>query len=330
MKPGKLDCARALLEPLWETKAHSPTPGPRSGHQWHWQDVKAYITEAAKLTSPEVVERRVLRLMNPEPAFEDDESTAGNLAAAIQILLPGEKARPHRHSINALRFIMEGHGATTIVNGIPVAMNPGDLLLTPGDCWHEHYHDGDRPSIWLDVLDAPVHNALGIITFEPGPVAKEKMPASLPIGAFKAPSILPCGISHGRAYSPVFSYPYEDVLRVLDHAPVGPEGLRAVRYANALTGGAAMSTLDIQMLGLEPAEPSRDYRCNADFIFLVVDGEGTTQVGDETMSWSKYDILTIPRNNWFHHEARSKAHLLQVSDSEMLRRLDLFEESYRS
>lgn len=329
MDNSKLNCEKALLSPLWESNAHSPTPGPRSGHHWQWQDIYRYISEAAKLTSPDVVERRVLRLMNPDPVSDSDESTVGNLAAAIQILLPGEKARPHRHSIHALRFILEGQGATTIVNGVPVAMNPGDMLLTPGGCWHEHSHEGDEPSIWLDVLDAPVHNALGIITFEPGPVAEGQMPSSIPIQAFKAPGVLPSAIQHDHAYSPVFSYPYADVVKALEYAPVGPAGWRAVRYSNPLTGGAAMSTIDIHMLKLEPGLPGKEYRCNADNVYLVVDGEGESQIGDKSVAWSKYDILSVPRNNWFRHTASTEAHLLQVSDSELLRRLDLLEEGYR-
>lgn len=329
MKTKKINCQNALLSPLWESAAHNPSPAPRKGHRWLWQDVRKYMHEAAQLTSPEVVERRVLRLVNPDQSGETDESTVGNLAAAVQLLLPGEKARVHRHSINALRFVLEGEGATTLVNGKPVAMRPGDLLLTPGECWHEHFHDGDEPSIWLDVLDAPLHTNLGVITFEPGPVSDEDMPPSAPIQAFKSAGILPVGIEHQHDYSPVFSYPYQDVLNALEHTPIGENGARAIRYTNPLTGGAAMSSIDLHMLELEAEQGTRDYSCNADFIFLVVDGEGETWINDQHYQWSKYDILTVPRNNWFRHLAHTKAHLFQVSDSEMLRRLDMFKESYR-
>ena len=51
---------------------------------------------------------------------QDAQQTSKTLAANIQILLPGEKARPHRHTMNALRFVLEGSGAATIVDGKPV------------------------------------------------------------------------------------------------------------------------------------------------------------------------------------------------------------------
>ena len=47
---------------------------------------------------------------------------------------PREDAPVHRHSQNAFRFVVEGEGVWTVVDGDPVAMRRGDLLLTPG--WH--------------------------------------------------------------------------------------------------------------------------------------------------------------------------------------------------
>ena len=29
-------------------------------------------------------------------------------------------------------------------------METGDVVLTPGWCWHAHGHDGDRPAYWFD------------------------------------------------------------------------------------------------------------------------------------------------------------------------------------
>ena len=57
----------------------------------------------------------------------------------------GETAPPHRHSGNALRFVMEGNGAETIVNGKTCVMNERDLILTPLWSWHAHqHHASDR------------------------------------------------------------------------------------------------------------------------------------------------------------------------------------------
>ena len=130
--------------------------------------MRPLIDDAMKVTNPAAVERRVLTLTDPD-AIGGAGSTATNLATGFQILLPGEKARPHRHTMNALRFVIEGKGASTVVDGKDCPMEEGDLVITPGWTWHEHVHRGDAPIIWLDALDAPLHRYLGTDKFEPGP-----------------------------------------------------------------------------------------------------------------------------------------------------------------
>src|SRR5205823_14183407 len=83
------------------------------------------------------------------------------------VILPGEVATAHRHSANALRFIMRGNGAWTTVNGECYPMNEGDLVLTPAGSWHDHVHKGDEPMIWLDVLDISLMKSLEATFFEP-------------------------------------------------------------------------------------------------------------------------------------------------------------------
>jgi|SRR5579862_2575112 len=317
---------RALLSPLWESNAHSPTEEPHRSHLWTWADIRRSAHEASQLTTPEVVERRVLRLVNPDPSSDSDESTVGNLAAAIQILLPGEAARVHRHSINALRFVLQGEGATTIVNGKPVEMHPGDMLLTPGGCWHEHNHAGAEPVIWLDALDAPLHVLLGISTFERGPV--ETMPETVPEGAFTSPNVLPEVTGPSQPHSPVFRYPYQDVLRVLEGAPPGRNRARSARYINPITGGAVMSTIDCYMMELEAGTPTLDYSSNASTVCLVTDGEGESWIDKAHHRWSKFDTLSIPQNSRVRHKSQDGARLFCISDREMLRRVDLFRETY--
>lgn len=311
----------AFLSPLWEGAAHRPTPAAGRGHLWRWADIRRFAQEAAKLTSPEVVERRVLRLVNPCAASKADESTVGTLAAAIQILLPGETARPHRHSINALRFVLDGSGAQTIVNGMTVDMHVGDMLLTPGECWHEHAHKGDEPVIWLDVLDAPFHCLIGTESFERGP--PRELPKAAAQDMFRSPNIGPVSVEAETSYSPVFSYPYADVERVIDKMPQAENGTRIVRYKNPMTGGAVMSTLDVQMVALDAGTITTQREDNADTICLVVEGEGESWVGSEHFAWSKYDIFTVPGMVASKHSARTSTRLFTVSNCEMLRRLDL-------
>src|SRR5262249_41302622 len=115
--------------------AHRPPPLPEAAYLWSWDKIRPLISAAIDVASPEVVERRVLQLVPPVAEHQGEQQTSRTLSANIQILLPGEKARPHRHTMNALRFVLEGSGATTIVDGKPCPMEEGDLIVTPSWTW---------------------------------------------------------------------------------------------------------------------------------------------------------------------------------------------------
>jgi hypothetical protein len=69
-------------------------------------------------------ERRVLVLENP--GLRGASSITRTLYAGLQLILPGEVAPSHRHTQSALRFVLEGKGAYTAVDGERASMHPGD------------------------------------------------------------------------------------------------------------------------------------------------------------------------------------------------------------
>ena len=97
--------------------------------------LKSIVDESGEAV-PVGEERRALQLFNP--GLEGRWATTNNLIAAVQVLLPGEVARAQCHTPTAIRFIMEGVGAYTAVDGERVYMEPGDLILTPSWAWHDH------------------------------------------------------------------------------------------------------------------------------------------------------------------------------------------------
>src|SRR6266436_3567690 len=71
---------------------------------WRWRDLRPQAMRAAELVGTQQAERRVLRLTNPKlPGV-----ASNTLVANIQIVMPGEIARAHRHSAAALRLMIEG------------------------------------------------------------------------------------------------------------------------------------------------------------------------------------------------------------------------------
>ena len=321
---------RAKLAPLWESPhAHKPQDSVVPSHIWRWEDMRPLLDLAFQETSPAAVQRRVLQMLSPQAVSIADEHTCGNVLAAYQCLLPGETARPHRHSMNALRFMLEGSGVVTLVDGKECPMAFGDLVLTPGMAWHEHRHTGSEPVVWLDVLDVPLHMYLGSVVFQPGPM--DPTPITMSDAAFSVPNIAPCVTVGDANRSPVFRYPYADAVRALKHAPHSSDGIRRVRYVNPLTGQSAMPLLDTIMMELDAGVTSRPVKSNANLVVAVVEGRGETTVGDERFSWKARDIFTIPQHNWATHTASAgPARLFVVSDADVLRRLNVLTEEVQA
>lgn len=317
------DMARARVRALWEGDAHGNRRNVvEPAWQWRWADLEPLIDQAVAAASMEDAERRVLSFVNPHYG-KDYSCATKNLAGALQILLPGERARPHRHSMNALRFILQGRGATTIVDGKVCVMEERDLILTPAWTWHEHVHEGKERVVWFDSLDGPMHRYFGTAAFEPGPA--RDVPPTQADAAFSAPGMVPGTLEPASPpYSPLFRYPWKDACAALERMPAESDGSRLLRYVNPLTGRAVMALMDCYLMVLGPGAPTRTTQAASNIICVVAEGEGRSQIGDELLHWSRNDIFTVPRRNAYHHlAAPGGAKLFMTSDRQMLQRLGL-------
>jgi gentisate 1,2-dioxygenase len=313
----------AKLRPLWESvAAHKVRDGGPAPTHWQWKTIRPLVDDALKVTSPAAVERRVLTMTDQDA----DGGTTTNLVTALQILMPGERARPHRHTMNALRFVIEGRGASTIVDGKDCPMEEGDLVITPGWTWHEHVHRGSAPIIWLDALDAPLHRYLGTDAFEPGPT--HDLPTVLDDAAFAVPNIVPELGDAVPRFSPVFRYPWAAARDAVRAAPKWKDGSRRVRYVNPITGGSTMPLMDCYLTQIDKGAETVRFRTTSNAVCLVCEGRGTTRVGEDTVSWDTHDVFSLPHGNWITHRADANATLFVVTDRDALRRLDLLKEQY--
>ena len=207
-------------------------------------------------------------------------------------------------------------------------MSERDMILTPAWTWHEHAHRGTEPLIWLDVLDVPFHNFLGTASFQPGPIGD--LPPQVDDAAFSAPNVVPdCPPGVTTSYSPVFHYPWSSAEMALAAAPKTRDGSRRIRYVNPLTGGPAMALLDAWVIEIERDSDTTRFRTSSNAVVCVVDGQGTSRVGEETVTWNSKDLFSVPPGNWITHRSRTeKSRLLVVSDREVFRRLDLLTEEW--
>jgi gentisate 1,2-dioxygenase len=311
---------RMSVSALWSAQSAQPEaphrpvhePSPQAvGHVWHWKDLRPQALRAGELVGTQQAERRVLQLRNP--AIIERSATTNTLFGGIQVVMPGEVARAHRHTMAALRFIIESDGGYTNVEGEPISMRPGDLVLTPNWAWHDHANDSDTPMIWLDGLDAPLVRMLEA-TFQ-----EYFSQETQPLGPTKD-------------LSPMH-YPWPETRQALDelaeHDLGTPYDGVIQEYTNRTSGGSIMPTIACFAQRLAPGQRTQAHRHTSSAIYHVVAGRGSSLVGGKSLEWEAKDTFCVP--GWTSHQHVNAsdvepAYLFSFTDIPVLRALELLRE----
>ncbi len=320
------------LAPLWTVLESLVTPQPTGCCKpaiWKYEAVRPLVMEAGKLITAKQAERRVLILENP--GMPGESRITSTLYAGLQLILPGEIAPAHRHSQSALRFIVEGNGAYTAVDGEKTIMGEGDFVITPSWTWHDHGNESDFPMVWLDGLDIPLVQMLDVSFAEKYP--DEVYPQSRPVGdalARYGSGLLPVDYNNSTQTSPVFNYPYERTREALEKMQNTDQwdachGLK-LRYVNPVTGDYAMPTMATNMQLLPGGFTTDLYRSTDATVFSVVEGSGTSAVGETTLQWQKRDTFVIPGWQDVRHHANEDSYLFSFSDRPVQEKLGLWRE----
>lgn len=296
--------APIMAVPGWAKTAPSLWPEPKKSfqaHRWSYAHAKGGLDAAGRLINTELAERRNLILQNPATGY----ATSRTIVAAYQMIMPGEKARSHRHTPNALRLVIDAEpGAYTVVNGERLAMMPGDVVLTPNWCWHGHGNDGRACAYWLDVLDVPLVQLLDPMFFDPHPDDFET--------EVTAPNS-----------SPMY-FPWVDTQRRLAEAEAASNGAALVEIA---LGDPALDTMALAMIRLKPGGATPAHKATTNSVFGVVQGEGSTTVEGEAMPWKRGDVIVVPSWQQHVHHSDGGAVLFRATDEPVMRKLGFLREA---
>jgi gentisate 1,2-dioxygenase len=315
------DCISAYdMAPLWEVLRDLMPREPATQCVpaiWHFKDVRPFVREAGELITAKEAERRVLVLENP--ALRGKSRITQSLYAGLQLILPGEIAPAHRHTASAIRFVLDGEGAYTAVEGEKTIMKRGDFVITGNWAAHDHGNTSKQPMIWLDVLDLPTVNF-----FETGfseHLNRESQATERESGDSLArfgSGVLPDGEAPSNVRSPIINYPYARVRPILERMRRAGEVDRShgarVRYANPWNGGWATPTMGAHLALLPKGFAGEPYRSTDGTIFVCVEGEGTTKVDGETLEWSPGDVFVVPPWKRYSHRTRAETVLFGISD----------------
>lgn len=287
----------------WRKTEPSLWPEPRPQHDpavWRYADARAGLDSAGRMISAEEAERRNLFLVNPVEGNE--YPTVRTLVSAYQMILPGERARSHRHTPNALRLVMDvAPGTYTVVDGVRIDMEPGDVLLTPGWCWHGHGNDGAEPGYWIDYLDVPLVQLLEPMFLQWHP------------DGFQEPT--------SSTRDSEFVFGWERTSERLDAAEVDEFGRLRVEL-----GSPALPTVALFMERLGAGGTRPALRSTASQIVTCVSGSGVSRIGGQEISWQRGDVLAVPSWTAYEHLPDADAVLFCVTDRPVLDKLGFWRE----
>lgn len=329
------DLAAQSITPLWPALRNALPHGKPNRNAvpfaWRFRDIRPELIRAGDLAPIEKAERRVLVLSNPGIGLEQMMATP-TIYVGMQLILPGETAPNHRHSPSAIRFVIEGEGAYTMVDGEKAPMEKGDLILTPAGTWHEHGHDGKGPVIWMDALDLPVMVKLESSYAIDGP---RQQPGNRPDRSqttYRRAGLLPyAGIGRASPKYPLIRYPWKEVrAALLDMAAYADAGEPVhLAYVNPHTGEECLPILGVSAQMLRPGEERVLPLRSCSSVIHVIEGEGESQIDGQTIPWGESDTIAIPTYAQVRHRARGRApaFLFQVDDAPLHRKLGIYEDS---
>ena len=308
------------------------TDGPKpAGVPFLWKrDLAERALDDMCAVRPRDAARRNFTFINPGPGVD---GTTPTLAMGMQITLPGEIAWAHRHSINALRFVVDGSADLyTAVDGERLVMKDGDLIITPAYTWHDHHNESDKRGVWIDILDVPVMGYLRQIFFETYGDSTQPLRGN-PTGYIsnRSAPVRPAWERRESSRIP-FRYPWRDVrasLREFADQDCSPFDGAILHYSHPITGGPTLPTIDCFAQLLRPGLQTQRHRHTSSAVYYVVEGEGTTYVGDHQLDWAAGDSFVIPNWMWHEHTNHSgstEAVLFSATDAPLLAALGMYRE----
>lgn len=328
MKLEELDSQleKNQLSGFWRTRV--PGHSSEAPHLWKWEPLLDGLLKASETIGIDQAERRAIRLVSPHLPIK---STSRTLQITFSIVNPGEVAKAHRHNMAAIRFVVQGKGAYTAVDGEKFFMEEGDLILTPNWTWHDHHNESQDPIIWLDGLDGPLIQSLNVLFFEDSEKPEQEIirqtGESLSRMGFARTTKQDNAYKRGTPFRYSFADTYK-ALKAMTEADRDPFDGILLRYINPATGGYTYPTMSCEIQMLQGKEATKVHRHTSTALYHVNKGQGRTTVGGGCLEWKKGDTFVVPLWQWHAHEnlGGDEAILFSISDRPVVEALQLFRE----
>ncbi len=299
---------------------------------WRWTEIEPLLRRSAEYVSPgRGAERRIVRLANPGVP---ERTSTHTISVAVQYLLPGEVAPAHRHTPNAIRFMLRGQGAYTTINGDKCVMRPGDLVLTPSMTWHDHGNEGSEPVIWLDGLDSPVVRYLEVLSMHAYPDERQAAEevAGLSERRFGTAGLRPVWGPAREASSHLLHFRGEAARAALSRltpSEATPFDDLMLEYIDPATGRSPLPTIGCYIQMVRPGVSTKAHRHSSSAVYTVFEGSGYTVIEGSRHDWQQGDFFAVAP--WAAHshgnEGSAPAILFSIQDIPLLKAVGLYAEA---
>ncbi len=303
---------------------------------WPYEVVREHLIQAGELPIQGVEDIRILILNNP--GLADMKTPTRNVYAAMQLVKPGEVASPHRHTQSALRFILEGAGSFTTVEGDRFYHDLYDLVITPPWTWHDHGNPTDQPAIWMEGLDITLIRALDVSFFDLGPYQFPAIKPDISVSKYGNGAMIPAWQRPTETKgTPMLIYKWAETYQALKELAAAdieqsPYDDVAMIYTNPENGGPVLPTIGCIAQMLRPGIHTKAHRHTTSAVYNVVAGSGYSIINGIRLDWKKGDTIALPPWSWHEHVNGSEteeALLFSVTDHPLLESLGLYrEEAY--
>jgi gentisate 1,2-dioxygenase len=222
---------------------------------------------------------------------------------------PGGRTSTHRHSYDAIMFIMGGRGYT-MMDGVRHEWGQWDALHTPVWSWHQHVNlDDSRPARYMSFSTAPLMEFFNLLAVED--VGDTPPPSSPPTLRPLADVLDAARRTGGRS-----SYESEleravaqsDARRnATRHTPWDPKRLvlnkKGTRSAFLVDPSLGYRTtgLTAVMFQMAPGSWQASHRHGGEAVLFVVDGKGYSKIHGERYDWETGDGVLVGHWAWHQH-----------------------------
>ncbi|MHB2022623.1 MAG: cupin domain-containing protein [Mycobacteriales bacterium] len=225
----------------------------------------------------------------------------------------------HRHSWDAIMFILSGTGSSEI-DGERVTWRPWDTVHLPAWAWHRHINDTDGDARFVTWSVQPMHESLGMAVLEdagdtpaaelPSPPATSSVEGSDGYARRAARLAARLGTGDRRL-----------ITRWDEVTPkVTKRGARSVFLVDESIGYRT-SGLSAVMHELAPGLWQARHRHGGEAWLHVVSGHGHSDIDDVSYDWGPGDLVVVDHWAWHQHfndDKQRTARLIRVHNFDAL------------